>query len=128
MTIEILKMKSEENFKTAQLAEKKEYFDAAVSRYYYCAYQKIVYISKKKGFYVEPKKTENAHIVTINTFVSNLDNKLEGNERVELLKMKELRRQRNDSDYSETKKDSKDFNLGFKLQFNGIINIINKLM
>lgn len=128
MTIEILKVKSEENFETAKLAEKRQYFDVAVSRYYYCAYQKILYISKKRGFYVEPNKTENAHVVTINAFVRNLDAKLASNEKVELLKMKELRRQRNDSDYKEIKKDSKDFNLSFKFHFNGIINIINKLM
>lgn len=128
MTIEILKTKSEENFKTAQLAEKKEYFDAAVSRYYYCAYQKILYISKKKGFYVKPKKTENSHVVIINAFVDNFDNKLEGSERVKLLKMKELRKQRNNSDYEEIRIDANDFNLAFKFHFNGIIDIIDKLI
>ena len=123
----LLKEKAIENFKTAEWAEKKRYFDAAVSRYYYCAYEKVIYISKKKGFYIKPAQKEDSHKKSIERFVQHV-NGLSDEEILILLKMKKLRRMRNNSDYNVCKLDQNGFMLGFKFHFNGIIKIIDKLL
>ena len=128
MSIEFLKDKSEENFKTGEWAEKKSFYDTAISRYYYCVYQKIIYISKKKGFYEVPEKSKDSHIKTINIFISELDCKLSTEEKIIMLKMKNLRRLRNNAEYDEIKTKHNDFNLTFKYSFNNINNIINKFL
>jgi hypothetical protein len=48
MDIEILKEKSEQNFITGEWAEKREFYDVSISRYYYCIFQKIIYIKEKR--------------------------------------------------------------------------------
>ena len=128
MNIEFLKDKSEENFKTGEWAEKKLFYDTAISRYYYCIYQKIIYISKKKGFYQEPEKTEDSHKNTIIMFISELDSKLSSEEKINILQMKDLRRLRNNSEYREIKTKQNDYNLIFKFSFNRINNIVDKFL
>lgn len=127
MGLELLKEKAAENFKTAEWAEEKKYYDAAVSRYYYCAFERVIYISKKKGFYVEPKESKDSHKETIDGFVKNIGN-LSSEEKLILLKMKKLRRMRNDSDYKESKLEMQGFMFGFKFHFNGIIHIVDKFL
>lgn len=128
MILDMLLQKANENYKTAEWAEKKNYFDTAVSRYYYCAYEKVIYISVKKGFYVRPVSSEESHTNTINRFIKSLNDKLTSEEKIALLKMKKLRRIRNDSDYEESKMDNNSFVLGFKYYFNEINSIVNKYL
>lgn len=124
-----LKIKAEENYKTAQWAEEKEYYDAAVSRYYYCAYQKIIFISKEKNFYEDFSKEIGSHKKVIENFSKNLNQKLEPEDIIELNKMQQLRNLRNDADYKEQKIVNKnDFLLGFKFNYNAINDILDKLL
>lgn len=126
--LELLREKSVENFVTAEWAEKKRYYDTAVSRYYYCAYERIIYISKKEKFYVEPTKNEDSHVKTINQFISGMRAKLSPAEKTTLTKMKILRAHRNKADYGESKFEANYFMLGFKYNFKEIIHIINKFL
>lgn len=128
MSINILKVKAEENFKTGEWAEKKEYFDVAVSRYYYCAYEKIIYISKTREFYKDYSRESGSHFKTINEFNKNLKDKLTGEEKVALSKLKKLRKLRNNADYKEVKLLQNDYYLDFKYPFDDINNILNKLI
>lgn len=129
MGIENLKEKSEENYKTGEWAEKRGYYDVAVSRFYYCIYQKIIYISKKNGFYNEELSyKKDSHMETVNNFVSSLNNMIPSEDKISIMKIKNLRRLRNRSDYNETKIGNKDFTLKFKYDFNEINSIINKLI
>jgi len=128
MGLELLKEKAKENFKTAQWAERKMYYDVAVSRYYYCAFERIIYISKKEGFYTRPIKGENSHIKTIDEFMKNINVNLSSEDKVTLLKMKKLRKIRSDADYDEKKLGTNEFMLVFKYHFNEIIDIIDKLL
>lgn len=128
MSIENLKDKSEQNFEVAEWAEKRKYYDVAISRYYYGEYQKIIYISKKMKFYIEPKKSEKSHIKTIDNFVASLKDKLSNDEKITILYMKKLRRYRNDADYKEVKMCGNDFSLVIKFNINNIRKITNKFL
>lgn len=128
MGLEILKEKSRENFETAEWAEKKKYYDVAISRYYYCAYERIIYISKKEKFNVKPAKNEASHIDTINQFIIVMDKKLSPEEKITLTKMKNLRRLRNEADYGECKFEANEFMLGFKYNYKEIIDVINRFL
>lgn len=126
--LELLKEKSAENFTTAEWAEKRKYYDTAVSRYYYCAYERIIYISKKEKFYMEPTKNEDSHVKTINQFICGMRARLSPEEKTTLTKMKILRGHRNKADYGECKFEANYFMLGFKYNFKEIIHIINKFL
>ena len=129
MSLDTLLQKAEENFKTAEWAEKKNYFDAAVSRYYYYVFEKIIYISKKQGFYKKPVKNYNSHTDTIKNFSKSLENKLTEDEIVILSNINKLRIERKKSDYKERKiVDLNEFNLKFKDRFNPIRNVLEKLL
>ena len=126
--LELLKEKSGENLTTAKWAEKKKYYDVAASRYYYCAYERIIYISKKKKFYIEPTRNENSHTRTITQFIAEMNGKLSPEEKITLSKMKILRKLRNVADSGECKFEANCFMLGFKYNFVEIIDIINKFL
>lgn len=129
MGIEILKEKAEENYKTGEWAEKKKYYDVAASRYYYCIYQKIIYVSKREGFYnKEVVNKESSHTNTIENFVANLNNSISGEDKITILKTKKLRRIRNTSEYEEIRIDNKQFSLKFKFDFNKINSVIDNLI
>ncbi len=127
MGLELLKEKAEENFKTAEWTEKRKYYDAAVSRYYYCAFERVIYISKKNGFY-KSLIGEESHVKTISFFVESMKGSLMPEEKVILLNMKKLRRIRNDSDYSESKLEVNGYMLGFKCDFDRVIQIVDKFL
>lgn len=128
MSIEILKEKSQQNFEVAKWAEKQSYYDVAISRYYYSEYQKIIYISKKLKFYIDPETGENSHINAIHNFVSSLEEELSDEDKVTMLNMNKLRRLRNDADYKEKTIEANDYNLAFKFTFNTIKDITNKFL
>jgi len=129
MREKILLRKSKENYETGEWAEDRVYLDVSISRYYYSAYQKIIHISKVKGFYKKPQKGENAHIVTIDRFGRGIGDKLSTEEKIQVLMMKKLRGLRNRADYSETRFDNKnDYNLEFKFHFNNINEILDELI
>ncbi|KZL94192.1 hypothetical protein [Clostridium magnum] len=129
MGVENLLQKSEDNFKTASWAERNNLYDAAVSRYYYSLYEKIIYISKKKGFYTKPPSGQDSHVFTINEFTNNLLSSLPPQEVAKLSPMFKLKRLRVDADYNEDRIDNKnEFNLAFKFYFNSINEVLDKLV
>lgn len=124
-----LKVKADENHKTGQWAEDKGYYDVAVSRYYYCAYQKMIYILKEKGLYKEVLKGSNSHNHMIEEFNKSFNNKLDGKAKIELSKMHNLRKLRNSADYKDEKvANSVEFSLTFKYNYNSINEILDNLL
>ncbi len=128
MGLDELLKKAEENFKTAEWAEKKNYLDAAVSRYYYCVYEKVIYISAKRGFYEKPISVKNKHATVVNKLIEKLDNKLTPDEKITLQNMKRLTSKRISSDYDKRKIDNLSFGLEFKYYFNEVNDTLNKFL
>lgn len=121
--------KSKHNIETGSFAEKNKFYDAAVSRYYYAVYEKIIYISKKNNFYTEPPSGKDSHIFTINTFTQNITKDLEPEEITILSPLIRLKKMRVDADYKDKQiEDSSTFNLQFKYFFNGINEVLDKLI
>lgn len=129
MTNNNLEIKAQENYKTAEWAEQEKYYDVAVSRYYYSAYQKIICISKRKKFYKDFSGESDSHNKMIKHFSEKLNHKLDGEDIIILNNIQRLRRLRNDSDYSDKKIETEnDFNLMFKFAYNNINEVLNKLL
>lgn len=121
--------KANNNFSTGNWAEKQKFYDAAISRYYYCLYEKIIYIAKKQGFYTRPPSGEDSHNYTIQVFQENVEEKLAPADVTQLTMMRKLKLFRVKADYeiSQTK-DSNIYNLSFKYFFNSINEILDKLI
>lgn len=125
MSLEILVDKASKNYKTGEWAEINGYFDAAISRFYYCAFEKIIYLSKRRGFYEEG----NSHIDTINRFTKNMSGTLTGDEKLTVGGLKRLRGMRNNADYKEIQiENANEFNLSFKWSFKQINDILDRLI
>lgn len=125
MNLEILKKKSSNNIEVAVWAEKKQYYHIAISRYYYSEFQKIIYISKKLGFYKKPEVTNNSHGLTIQEFVESMKDKLTDEQKITILRMNRLKKLRNKADYDEIDFVQNDYNLSFKFYLNEIQEITN---
>lgn len=121
--------KSKHNSETADFAEDKEFYDVAVSRYYYSLFEKIIYISKKEGFYQEPEKGEDSHKVTIESFTQNMMSSLEPEDISKCAIMGRLKKMRVDADYKEKRiSDRNKFNLSFKCLYNQVDEVLNKFI
>jgi len=121
--------KSRENFDTGNWAEASGYYNAAVSRYYYCLYEKAIYIAKAKGFYKPPELDKGTHNIFIENFQKNVFDKLEPDDVTWLSKFSGLKKCRVKADYFEEScfTDKQQFNLGFKYFFTEINRILDKL-
>jgi uncharacterized protein (UPF0332 family) len=101
--LEILDIKAQNNLKVAELAVKGEYYDAAVSRYYYYIFLRIMIALNKKG--IEPDNIDGlSHSMTISNFIKMC--KEEGiyyNKRRSLAKLWRLKEKRTISEYSSNK-------------------------
>lgn len=64
--------KYEMNKKWAECAYKAKDYDAAVNRYYYSMYQKILHGLSSNGIKVELPKGGNTHVTTIKTYLKEL--------------------------------------------------------
>ncbi|OOP74154.1 HEPN domain-containing protein [Clostridium beijerinckii] len=125
-----LKIKSEQNYKIAEIAREKEYYDVAVSRYYYSLFQLVDYIlySKKDDF--DPSHSENSHVVTItefNKFVCRkLKKKLQDEEITDLLVLADMKRWRKQADYNKDRLITKEeFDNDFIIKFNSCYRTIH---
>lgn len=124
-----LLQKSNHNNETANFAEGKEFYDVAVSRYYYSLFEKIIYISKNKGFYKEPSIGQDSHNVTIQAFTKNMMNSLEPEDISKCAIMGRLKKMRVDADYKEQRIDDKNtFNLSFKCLYTQVDEVLNKFI
>jgi len=121
--------KADDNIKTGNFAEKNKYYDAAVSRYYYAIFEKIIYISKKNGFYSNTISGKDSHNDTIINFNSNISNKLETDDITKLTSLLKLKKLRVEADYDGNRiNDNNTFNLMFKFYFNEINGVLDKLI
>ena len=103
----ILIEKSNENLEIALCAENKEYYDVAVSRFYYSIYQKILYYLDKTQMKIDEnkKKDKGSHdaIIQLMTQHVNLFHK-EGIESISYLRGLKLSRKKADYDGEKIKK------------------------
>ena len=123
----VLKLKSEQNYKIAEIARENEYYDVAVSRYYYSLFQIVDYIlfNKKNNF--NPPKAD-SHRFTIDEFnkliYRKFKNKLQDDEITDLLVLDDMKRWRQQADYNKDKVIKKEeFNNDFMIKFNACYNI-----
>lgn len=129
MSIKNLLEKSDDNFKTGNWAETNEFYDTAISRYYYSLYEKIIYISKKNGFYTDPPRDKDSHVYTIKEFKKNVSITLQPQELAKLVAISKLKTLRVDADYKEKRvQNLNEFNLSFKFFFNSINEVLDKLI
>ncbi|PKM89539.1 MAG: hypothetical protein CVU87_05160 [Firmicutes bacterium HGW-Firmicutes-12] len=129
MTRKNLLLKANHNKETAEWAESNSYFDAAVSRFYYSLYEKVIFISKKEGFYSEPPLGADSHVYTITQFKKGILSKLDTSEIAWIASLSKLKTCRVCSDYKEDRIDNtSDYNLIFKISYNSINQILDKLI
>jgi hypothetical protein len=121
--------KSKENYDTASWAETSGYYNAAVSRYYYCLYEKAIYIAKVKGFYRPPEPDKGTHNKFIENFQKSVFDKLEPADVTWLSKFSALKGHRIKADYYEEScfPDKNQFILCFKYFFTEINRVLDKL-
>lgn len=127
MSEENLLQKAKNNYEAAEWAESKKYFDVSISRYYYCLYEKAIYIAIKKGFYSYAINSYDSHNQFIANFQKNIQSKLAPEEITWLASFGDLKEQRTYSDYKLKCTNENEFKLGFKLIYQQIDSILNRL-
>ena len=125
-----LKLKSDQNYEVAQIAREKEYYDVAVSRYYYSLFQMIDYIllNKKANFTVP--SSGGSHRFTIDEFTRFVykklkKNKLEDEDVADLIVLDDLKRWRQQADYKDRIITREEFNNDFIIKFDSCYSIIH---
>jgi hypothetical protein len=114
-----LLLKAEHNRRAAFLAESKNHYDAAVSRYYYEIFQKIRAISDEYEIPKVDVNEKNFHFNTIKNFIDGaykIEKKLPDEVTYWISKIDKLRLQRNASDYNDNEQieDAATYNMDFK--------------
>lgn len=127
MNEENLIQKANNNCEAAEWAEEKKFFDVSISRYYYCLYEKAIYVAIKNGFFSYSINGKDSHNKFIADFQKNIENKLSDKEAAWLASFGDLRNQRNLSDYKLRITDENQFRLGFKSKYLEIDKILNRL-
>ncbi len=128
MSVENLIQKANNNSKTAEWAENSAYYDVSISRYYYCLYEKAIYIAIKKGFYSYTLNKKDSHNIFIASFQKNVAEELSNEEIDWLANLGKLKDIRNDADYKLAITDANHFKLGFKYYYQQINSILDKLI
>lgn len=128
MGIEGLLEKSRQNLETGNFAEGKLFYDVAISRYYYAIFQKIIYISKKNGFYSESKDKSGSHISTIENFNKNISSKLDEEDVTKLSPIMKLKKLRVKADYGEECFKDKNMYTYNKCFFNMINEVLDRII
>lgn len=124
----MLKKKAKFNYKVAECAEKNEYYDAAVSRYYYYIFQNVLAFLKAKGKITNFKGKGNKHRLTINELLKYCKEKNLYNDNPELTKLWMLSSQRNSSDYkNRILKTNKEFTEIFKNHFDELEKALKRI-
>jgi uncharacterized protein (UPF0332 family) len=120
--------KAEKNIKTGAWAEENGFFDAAVSRFYYALYQKILYILKTR-YSFDTAPIEDPYNATLQTFEQNIVKELEHDEIVWIKNLGKIKRCRVYADYNEDIiSDKNDYNLMFKINYNNISGVVEKFI
>ena len=119
--------KSIRNYEAGVWAEGKAYFDVAISRYYYCLYQRMIYISTNKGFNITSSNGYGCHKETIDLFIGEIQSQLTNQQVGYLSGLHRLRSKRNNADYRPIQYNGQKFNIEFKQTFTQIYNLLNTL-
>lgn len=136
--VDILLEKASQNLEIAEIALNKEYFDVAVSRYYYSLYQKIIWLLRKKypdyNSYKDNGKGshENTFIDITKYLARNFHKKLEIKECGYLSQLNNLtqdvKRYRHTADYDPRKITDDEFNKEFKNKYKSIEILLDKVI
>ena len=101
---EILCVKAEQNNEIAKIAENKQYFDVAVSRYYYAIYQLMLAVVKHHNPTFKPDN-KSSHKLLYDEFINYTGRKpdhykLTGKQTLSLMNFYSLKDIRKDADYN----------------------------
>ena len=126
--MEILLRKAKNNLEVAELAVKYQYYDEAVSRYYYYLYLNIVYLLNKRRLSHIPNRL--GHSVSISNFIQIC--KEEGSYQQysrSIQKLWKLKTSRIKSEYNPDHLISTEdnFRLIFQNDYNDVVNTLKKL-
>ncbi len=136
MSNNALQKKVQMNYEIAEYAEKKQYFDVAISRYYYALYQKmLIYLAQfdrndfnkwyKKRY--KKKKEENEiinHWEKIAFFIDIFRSNNPSVDRIKIANIQKLRKKRNEADYDDFIFDGDKFIEEFKNDFVNVWSLI----
>jgi uncharacterized protein (UPF0332 family) len=137
-----LLQKSEENYKTANWAVKKEFFSVAISRQYYCMFQNLLNflittpkepytLQELKDWQRSTSEFKGSHGSTFRYFNEELQKstKIQNWEKVKAINfLKSFRALRNTSDYTNDKIEEKDWNTsrGYFEYIEKVIGLLKK--
>ena len=120
----MLKEKTQMNKHTAEWAVERNYFDVAISRYYYSMLQKMLYLANRKN-YVCPSGKD-SHVELYNYLISNF--KLAPEQLRALSNFRKLKDIRKKADYEELLHTKTVFEKTFLYHYNPIDNVLNKVI
>ena len=125
---ENLKIKSEHNYIIGEISQKNEYFDVAVSRYYYSLFQLINYIlfTRKNGFKIPNSEGSHTYIITEfkRYFYRKYKDKLKDEDYSDLTVLDDFKRLRKQADYDQRFITEKEFTNDFWKKFNPCYNMV----
>lgn len=137
-TNDILLEKSQNNLHIAETAEELSYLDVAVSRYYYCVYQKILWILFKKvnQYSVDKNNGEGSHELAFSHFrryvYKRASKKLDPKDMYVISNLEkslgDIKRFRVSADYGQRKITDEEFNKVFKVKYFPIRELVDKVI
>lgn len=123
-----LTVKSNENKIVAEWAEGKKYYHVSVSRFYYSLYQKLLHINIVKKLGVKKKYGGYSHYDFVTDCMTALSGRMTDEEIAWISQMRDLRKIRDDAEYSDKEFENKFYNLGFKYPYMNIDNVLNRFL
>jgi uncharacterized protein (UPF0332 family) len=137
-TVDILLEKASQNYEIAQIALEKEYFDVAVSRYYYSLFEKTLWLLHKNDTNYSPYKNngKGSHENTLHDLARCLArkhyNKLDYKECANLSHLNNLtedvKKYRRIADYDQRNITNDEFDKEFKIKYYSIAMIVDKVI
>lgn len=130
--INVLLDKSNKNYEIAKIAEDKEYYDVAMSRYYYALFQKVNFLLRKNyDKFKEPNDREDSHASTfhqLNVYVARKCKHLKYEDIADIATTEDLKRYRVQADYKLRITEKEEFQMEFKKKFDPCIKVIDSLL
>jgi hypothetical protein len=121
----MLKEKTMMNKKTAEWAERNEYYDVAVSRYYYSVFQKLLYLVNKKE-YISSKDGNNSHNDVYEYFLSKYN--LAPEQRQKMYHFRKFKDYRKKADYEDEILTKNDIETDVKPKYYLLISVLDKVI
>jgi uncharacterized protein (UPF0332 family) len=122
----MLNDKARSNYIVAKWAEENRHFDAAVSRYYYCIYDSILFycITNNLNNVID----NSSHIQTLKNVINYFQSSITPKEMFILSKIKHLREERKKSDYDNNTllTNTMEFSNSFKIYFDKVYLLLKE--